>query len=201
MKLAVVVLAAGLSRRFGNRDKLLAPLDGRPVAAHLARALRGVPRHDAIVVLRDRRLAGLFAGFQACLVAPARPGQGISLAAGIGAARRGGASHVLLVLADMPHVTAPDLRRILRGALTHPVMAVGDKPRAAMPPALIPRRLFAQLSRLRGDRGAGPVLRRCPDLILRDLAPAHLHDIDRPADLGTARQAKGDCSRSSGIFR
>lgn len=181
MRLAVVVLAAGQSRRFGARDKLMTPLAGRPMAAHAARALRGVPRHIGILVAKDRRLLGLYPGFQLCRLAPANPGQGLSLAAGIRAAQRAGASHALLVLADMPFVTTDDLRLVLRRSGTHPVMACGS--RAPMPPALIPRRLFALLTHLRGDRGAGPILRRCPDLLLQSLAPAHLVDIDRPQDL------------------
>lgn len=196
MRLAVIVLAAGQSRRFGSRDKLRAALAGRPLAAHAARALAGLARHKGLVVLRDRRLAGLFGGLTPVVPGRARPAQGPSVAAGIRAARRAGASHALLVLADMPRVGREGLRAIARPALAHPVMALG--PDGPMPPALIPRRLFAPLARLAGDRGAGPLLRRCPDLVLRPLPAWRLIDVDRPADLAAAR---GDLSpqRSAGL--
>lgn len=180
MKLVVVVLAAGQSRRFGNRDKLRAPVAGLPLAAHAVRALRGLPRHGAVVVLRDRGLAGLFPGYRKVILARGRSAQGISLGAGLGAARRMGASHALMVLADMPCLTRADLVLIATGAGTHPAMARGRVP---MPPALIPRALFSRLIRLKGDRGAGQILRSRPDLVLRDLPAARLVDVDRPRDL------------------
>lgn len=200
MRLAVILLAAGQSRRFGSRDKLRAALAGRPLAAHAARALAGLSRQVGLVVLRDPRLAGLFRGLGVVVPDRARPGQGRSVAAGIRAARRAGASHALLVLADMPCLGREDLRVIARPALAHPVMALG--PEGPMPPALIPRRLFPALARLDGDRGAGPLLRRCPDLVLRPLPAARLIDVDRPDDLAAAlAAARGDLSpqRSAGL--
>lgn len=178
MRLAIIVLAAGRSRRFGSRDKLRVPLEGRPVAQHVVRLLRGQPSAIRIVVLRDRRLAGMFRGFR--VVRIDRAAQGLSLAAGLRAAKRAGASHALVLLADMPRVARADLRRILHGALTHPAMARAKTP---MPPALIPRHLFPLALANRRDQGAGAILRQRPDLILHELAEAHLVDIDRPQDL------------------
>ncbi|MDS9466057.1 nucleotidyltransferase family protein [Paracoccus sp. MBLB3053] len=184
MKLAIVLLAAGLSRRFGSRDKLMAQLEGRPLAAHSLAALRGLPRHAAFVVLRHPGHAGLYRGMIPVRTPKARAGQGISLAIGIRAVRRSGASHVLLVLADMPRLTRSDLRLVARGALTHPVMALGG---VAMPPAIIPRALFPRVMRLDRDKGAGALLRERPDLILRAIPADRLVDVDRPGDLPNTR--------------
>lgn len=49
MRIGALLLAAGMSRRFGPEDKLLADLNGMPMVAHAARALD--------LVGPDRRIA------------------------------------------------------------------------------------------------------------------------------------------------
>nr|WP_246184907.1 NTP transferase domain-containing protein [Paracoccus aestuariivivens] len=178
--MAVVVLAAGQSRRFGSQDKLMAAFEGRPLAAHIVRTLQGLPRCRGFVVLRDSRHSGLFRGLRPVLIGHVRSSQSRSLAAGIKAARNSGASHVLLLLADMPRLARCDLVEVVRGCLTHPAMAKGKRP---MPPALLPRALFYRLGHLTGDNGAAALLRNRNDLILRRISASRLCDVDRVADL------------------
>ena len=48
---ALILLAAGLSERFGDEDKLLALLNGKPIIQHAIEAAKGINyRHRLAVV-------------------------------------------------------------------------------------------------------------------------------------------------------
>lgn len=59
--LAGVVLAGGASSRFEGADKALAPLDGRPLLAHVVASLETATGRAAVVAMRDRGRAGRYA--------------------------------------------------------------------------------------------------------------------------------------------
>ena len=77
--IAVLVLAAGLSHRYGEGEKLLAPLAGKPLALHIAETLAAMPFHRKLAVCKEagdelgRGLAGL--GFQVLVNAEPEAGQ------------------------------------------------------------------------------------------------------------------------------
>ncbi|KRO86004.1 MAG: hypothetical protein ABR89_00010 [Rhodobacter sp. BACL10 MAG-120910-bin24] len=58
-----ITLAAGLSRRFGADDKLLAPLWGQELASYSANAMRDAPFDARVVVLSNPELIPIFQGF------------------------------------------------------------------------------------------------------------------------------------------
>jgi CTP:molybdopterin cytidylyltransferase MocA len=52
------------------------------------------------------------------------------------------------------------------------------------PPVIFPRRCFAELLKLKGDKGARDVLAKLPESDLRRLSvPNAFHDLDRPIGL------------------
>ena len=107
MSLGVLLLAAGQSRRFGPRDKLLALLAGRPVVAHALDAL-ALPEADfrlAVVSADPVAAIARKAGFDALPVAPGLP-QADSLKAGLGWLRQRGITRLLV--ADYQEVRAGD---------------------------------------------------------------------------------------------
>lgn len=174
----MIVLAAGASRRFGAQDKLLAPLDGRPLAAHCFALAGQVRAAQHLAVTASPAVADLAraAGLTAIAVAPGGL-QSDSLCAAI-AALAPGITEVMILLADMPRVQPADLAPLL--AIRAPACATDGS--AAMPPALLPRDWLADLT-VAADQGARDLLRRIPQHRRIALPLAHLHDIDRPHDL------------------
>lgn len=182
MSLGVLLLAAGQSRRFGPRDKLLALLAGRPVVAHALDAL-ALPEADfRLAVVSADAVAAIArkAGFDTLPVAPGLP-QADSLKAGLGWLRQRGITRLLVALGDMPWLQVADMRAILTRAGDRAACAAsGDIP---MPPAVFPDAMFGALALLSGDRGAGALLQEVP-ASQRLLLPAErLRDIDTPGDL------------------
>lgn len=183
--IAAILLAAGQSRRFGEADKLLAPLAGEPLALHAARRIVELApgRRIAVCDAIDSPLARQLAALDFEIVANPNPERGLShsLARGIGEATRGPAAAALICLADMPFVGTGHLRALLArfDAAQSPVVASSDGT-TAMPPALFARALFDRLAASDGDRGGKALL---TGAALVTASTDELADIDRPDDL------------------
>ena len=151
---ALVLLAAGKSRRFGVSDKLGASFLGQPLGYHVVTALAAVPFRTRIAVCVRGELDYASRGYR--VVFNDRPGEGASSSVrlGVRAAQEAGCEAVLLALADMPRVTASHIHRLFdasAGADTVVASSDGQQPR---PPAVFGAAHFAALETLTGDYGA-----------------------------------------------
>ncbi|HEV2514970.1 MAG TPA: nucleotidyltransferase family protein [Devosia sp.] len=173
--IAAVVLAAGLSTRFGG-DKLLYPHAGKPLAAHIADTLVGMPLAHRIAIVPPAPSArgDVFAerGFELVENPDPQQGMGASLALGAQRAIELGAEMLLVCLADMPNVTTEHLTELIAALATSDVVATGfDNSRG--PPAVFARRLFPELMVISGDHGARHLLANArlveaPQVLARD---------------------------------
>lgn len=196
-----VILAAGAGSRFGG-GKVRAPLDGRPLLAHVLAAVReaGIGRvvlvlgRDARAVLaavREVEPAALEHVLVAVNPAPER-GLATSLRLGFGTATAGPApAGVLVVLGDQPRVRA-DVLRDLCGAAA-PADAVAVVPRyaedTAPNPVLLLPAGWPLVARLSGDRGLGPLLSADAARVVRVAVRGANPDVDTPADLAALASA------------
>lgn len=186
-RVALVLLAAGRSQRFGDADKLAEPFLGKPLALHVVTALAAVPFAARYVVS-----AGTAADFGAAyrVVANDAPeaGQARSVRLGVAAAAEADVDAVLVALADMPRVTAAQVWRLLDAAGEgEDVVASSDGVRPK-PPALFGRRHFAALAALEGDQGARDLIAAGRHIVT---TPAELADIDTREDLERLRASVG----------
>jgi molybdenum cofactor cytidylyltransferase len=174
---ALILLAAGSSRRFGAADKLAAMLEGKPLIRHAADRLGAIPFGWRIAVTRHP--VPDLPGWRCVPNAEAEAGQGRSLAIGVTEAAALGAEAVVVVLADMPRVTAGHVTGLFRLLDARGLVATSG-PGGPMPPALFTQQHFTALTRLSGDRGARAMLADAPLLA----APtAMLVDVDTPEAL------------------
>jgi len=175
------LLAAGISRRFGPEDKLLAPFRGRPLASHAAHALLAVPVDDRVAVISSPALRPLLDDYEIVEVAPGCA-HSVSLRAAVDHAEAAGAEQLLIVLADMPRVPPSLMRQVLEHAAP-------DRPASAWagshgaPPVCLPASMFDELRALDGDRGAGSLLRGAPGVVRVPCMPHLLADVDTQEDL------------------
>lgn len=182
-RVAALLLAAGLSRRFGPEDKLLAPYRGQPLASHARDSLASIGFSARLAVVRAHAppLTALFDPRRFTILANPDPDAGMasSIRLGVAAACAEDVDALLICLADMPRIDGALLMALCTAydpAAGLLVTTDGDR---RTPPALIGRRHFDTLSRLQGDAGARSLLADAPGFAV---APAQLLDIDRPTD-------------------
>ncbi|MCW2362405.1 MULTISPECIES: NTP transferase domain-containing protein [Sphingobium] len=185
--LAVALLAAGRSTRFGAADKLAADLGGRALIGWAAEAGRTVEAaHHLLVAPAGVDWGSHAPGYR--LVVNSRPEAGMAHSLGLAAAaaQEAGASALMVLLADMPFVTAEHLDAVLGQFATDGASAVFScSPEGvAQPPALFPARAFADLQALEGDRGAQGL---ATGSALVNADARLLLDVDTPEDLAWAR--------------
>lgn len=181
-----VLLAAGISSRFGG-DKLCYRLsEGTPIAVAAAVSLRAACS-DTIAVLRPRQdaLAGLLsaAGYKIVFCADASEGMGHSLAAGVRAASD--ASGWVVALADMPFIATASHQAVVSRLRLGASLVATEYQGQRGHPVGFSRIWLDPLIAMTGDQGGKTILEqhqkhlvRCP---VKD--PGVLRDIDRPEDL------------------
>jgi CTP:molybdopterin cytidylyltransferase MocA len=113
-------------------------------------------------------------------------GMATSLRAGMAAAPRNARAALVLVV-DQPHVGAAALARLLRAWARRPgVPAAARYAERIGVPAVLPRRHWRALARLRGDQGARTLLRGSGNVTIVDM-PEAAFDVDTPADVEKLR--------------
>ena len=176
MKVAIALLAAGSATRFGG-GKLDAACAGRPLGRWALDAALAIPHERLAVVVGDPTPA--FArGCDVLVNESAADGLGRSAAMAARWAR--GSDALLILLADMPLVSAGTLRALVEAEGPAAAAYPGNKPGA---PACFPASLFPALEALTGDSGAAQVLRGLPNVRLVESSADELRDVDRPEDL------------------
>lgn len=190
-RIAAVLLAAGASTRFGEDDKLMANLRGKPVAAHTLETIASMAFADLIAVARPLAEAPVIhrklerRGYT--ILVNDRPEDGIS-ASIVRAVEhvmpmqriRG----VLICLADMPNIPPSHYNRVCLAAEDIRSVVASTDSFSSSPPAFIGRKHFPELLALRGDQGARALLSHGIQI---ETSGAVLHDIDTPDDLLNAR--------------
>lgn len=182
-----LILAAGAGTRFGERPKLLAELQGRPLLEHAIAAQCAVRELERIGVVlgafADEILARVeFGRTEPVMCENWHEGQAASLRRGIEyLTAGGGVSKVIVTLGDQPRMTSelisrflaepPGTRAVYDGQPGHPVVLGPVQMRA--------------IGLLRGDAGARQLLQGGATVECGQSASAR--DVDTPEDLETIR--------------
>ncbi|GAA0314396.1 hypothetical protein GCM10009087_26000 [Sphingomonas oligophenolica] len=183
-KTALILLAAGRSKRFGEADKLEQLFLRKPLAFHVVTALEAIPFQARFVVRNGTNLDFESRGYR--LIHNDAPEIGISesVKLGVACARAESPEAVLIALADMPRVTATHVYNLLDAADSADAVVASTDGVNPCPPAVFGAGRYEALLALEGDAGA-----RAMVLAGRHVyAPAReLIDIDTPEDLERLR--------------
>jgi molybdenum cofactor cytidylyltransferase len=186
MHIGAIVLAAGASRRMG-RNKMLLTLDGEPLVRRAAWRALAAGCSPVIVVIgneAEQVRAALDGVACTCVENPEFTGPTTtSLHVGL-RQLPGDVDAVVVILADMVHVTEAMLRTMLATAHTTAApLVVSQYGDAIAPPLLFRRTLFADLLAWQ-DEGAGRqvVQQHRAEAVRVNWPLEALEDIDTPED-------------------
>jgi molybdenum cofactor cytidylyltransferase len=182
---ALILLAAGRSKRFGDADKLEQDYLGEPLAFHVVTALEAVPFAARIAVVSGTNLDFASRGYEVVRNDDPASGQSGSVRLGVAAARQHDPRAVLIALADMPRVTAAHVYRLLDYADGDDTILASSDGRQPRPPALFGRNRFDWLMTLSGDSGAREMIMKAHHVIA---VTNELIDVDTPEELERLRQ-------------
>jgi molybdenum cofactor cytidylyltransferase len=203
IRAAGLILAAGAGSRFGG-DKLLAPLDGRPLIRHVLDAA-GAAGLDPIVVVvpPTGRLADLDLGPLRRVVNPF-PQEGLSSSVRLGlraldADAEDVVDAAVILPADQPKVRPETILALLAAAESRPktpfVVARHGGDRTPNP-VLARRSIWRLADELVGDRGFGPVLAAHPELVREVQISGTNPDVDTGDDLRRLTSADADAPQA-----
>ncbi|MFZ2998343.1 nucleotidyltransferase family protein [Sphingobium sp.] len=186
-RIAAVLLAAGTSSRFGDDDKLMADLRGKPLAAHVLETIASMAFRELIAVVRPIEQAPVLhrkldrRGYH--IIVNDQPEDGISgsiVRAVEYVMPNNRIRGILICLADMPNVPQTHYNRICMAAEDIRSVVASTDSFSASPPAFIGRKHFPELLALKGDQGARVLLSHGLQI---ETSTQVLHDIDTPDDL------------------
>jgi len=189
-RVAALVLAAGRSTRMGALNKLLIPLEGRPMVRHAVEAVLGAQLAPVLVVTGHEHDA-----VEAALEdLPIKFIENKDYASGMSTSLKCGMAllpqdcdGVLVALGDMPRVTAAEIGRLVNAF--NPVegraIIVPTRRGKRGNPVLWGRKFFDEIQRVSGDAGARSVLAANPEAVTEVEMDGDgvLTDIDTPQAL------------------
>lgn len=185
-RIAGVLLAAGASSRFGDKNKLLVEVAGKPIVRHAAETLVAA-RLDPIVAVVGcdaKAVSNALADERLEIVENPeyRTGQASSLRVGIERIKDRSEA-VVICLGDMPAIDVETIHTLCHAYRT----GKGDALAAAYEgergnPVLFGERWFAELLAIDGDIGGRNILREHGSLVETG-DPGVRRDVDRPDDL------------------
>ena len=190
MKISLIMLAAGNSRRFGS-NKLLYEIGGEPMYRHILTQLecvcreltrRGIRSHITVVtqyeaIAATARTAGAGVYYNV------HPDEGISSSVKIGLLANETSDACLFTVADQPWLTADTILSLVDTFLKEKkgIACVSTKGKTGNP-CIFSRKYYPELMKLTGDVGGKQVImaHRQDTAIFPVLDGRELTDLDRP---------------------
>lgn len=192
----ILILAAGSSSRMRGGDKLLEPIYGTAQLTRIAKVALATGCAVTVALPPDRPArAACLAGLPVHQVVVTNPDDGMAASLVAGLAALPPTAPVLLLLADLPEITAEDLQAALAAWADTPDSILRGMAADGTPghPVGFPVDLLPELRCLSGDQGAREVVQRHKARLLMIALPDEhaTTDLDTPEDWARWRASRG----------
>ncbi len=182
IRLNAIIMAAGQSRRFGS-NKLLLPLQGKPIIQHLLDQFPFQLFHQVVLVYSHEQVRTIAKNYPLILCHNEHPSLGKWQTIQLGLKTCDDAEGTLFLVADQPLLKEVTIITLAETFRQHPTRIIrpiiADKPGN---PVFFPASCLQELKSLQGDIGGRTVIRQHSDLLMpipfND--PNEFIDIDTP---------------------
>lgn len=187
---AIVILAAGESRRMGTSKQLLM-VENTPLLRRSAEiAVRTTQPVWVVLGANESAHRGVLSGCSCKIVVNPnwREGMGTSIQLGLASVcnEARDASAILLMVCDQPLVTTAHLLSLLAQSTLHPSSRIASGYADTMGvPAIFPKTFFSQLMKIPPSMGARKLLADNPETVVTVPLPGGEIDLDTPEDYKT----------------
>jgi molybdenum cofactor cytidylyltransferase len=159
---ALIILASGLSERFGKADKLMANFRGKPLVQHVIEAAKPLPFAERFAVIpkmsTQRRKLFNYEGYSLIENENPEAGQGGSLMLAAKAVMEKGHEAICVMLGDMPFVETDDLFNLIQN-LSDKDRAISHCNKTLIPPVVFSKQAMPELLNTEPGRGAKALFR------------------------------------------
>jgi molybdenum cofactor cytidylyltransferase len=193
MDTPILILAAGQSTRMRGRDKLAEVIDAEPQLHRITQAACTVSTrvYVALTPARAHMIQDLPA--TPLILPDSAEGMGGTLRAGV--ASLPDCPHFMVLLADIPDLTADDLRKVMQGPASAPDALIWrGATHDGQPghPILFHASLRPQCAALHGDAGGEAIVKPLKEQTYLIRMPHARTDLDTPEDWAAWRALRGE---------
>ncbi len=177
-----IVLAAGLSRRMGSDNKLLLPIAGKRIVAHVIDQVARSQCHELIVVTSHLTHDALEGGYQRAVNANAEQGMTSSIQTGIRASKKD-TDGFMICLGDQPLIQSHTYDQLISQFKTDSIIVPYHQGQRGNP-AIFPSGLKQAILECQDPEGCKSVIAAHRHQVIKVEVdtPSILQDIDTPED-------------------
>lgn len=185
-KFEILLLAAGESKRM-EQSKALLDWEGEHLVVYQINKLLKLDLPVSVVLgAYSKEIEAQISSLEINTFSNPNWQEGMSTSIGFGVQellnRKPETQAILLVLVDQPLIELADLRNLIAKFEQQPDNIWVSKSREGWtgPPAIFPKPFFSELTQLRGDDGAKPLVKKHQNSVLSHLLKSDMADMDTP---------------------
>jgi len=188
MKTGIIILAAGASKRMG-KPKMLLPYRENNLLQHIIQQAQLIPSEGALIVTGcyDALIKQALNNYQVKRVYNKQWKEGMASSIVLGLQwwlnHNDTITQILILVSDQPFLNADILNKLLQQQQqTQKGIVAATYDGIIGTPVLFSRQYFPYLLQLKGDKGAGNIVKAFPADVATILFEAGKYDIDTPED-------------------
>ena len=191
-KIKKILLAAGQSKRFGDKNKLSVMINGKPIINHILDTLVEIYDPSELIVIvghEHKKIKNLILNKEIKILKNINYKKGIGTSIALGTSNLGTEINgVMIIPADMPYINSKDLINLEKKFIElNCVKVVMPEHNSRIGnPVILPRNYFNTLKSLKDDFGAKSLIRK-KDIITVKAEFGTIFDIDTKEELAQTK--------------
>jgi molybdenum cofactor cytidylyltransferase len=188
MKTGIIILAAGAATRMG-KPKMLLPYGEKNLLQHIVQQAQQIPSEGILIVTGyyDAMIKQAFNNYPINLVYNEQWKEGMASSIKLGLQwwleQNNALTQIMILVSDQPYLNADILNKLLQQQQqTQKGIIAATYDGITGTPVLFSRQYFPQLLQLKGDKGAGNILKSFSEDVAAISFEAGKYDIDTPED-------------------